>query len=116
MDVEDMKCLSRWWEKHESMFPTIGFCARQILGIVRSQIEMERIFSLVGIFINHKECHLQSKNLDNLIFVNTNWPTDLRISYKSPSSLVELFEIHVDLEKDFEEFKRTFKSDEVMEF
>jgi hypothetical protein len=26
------------------MFPTIDFCAKQILGIVRSQIEIEKIF------------------------------------------------------------------------
>jgi hypothetical protein len=28
-----------WWGKHENMFPTFGFYARQILGIVGSQIE-----------------------------------------------------------------------------
>jgi hypothetical protein len=43
-----MKCLSQWCEKHESMFLIVGFCAKQILGIVGSQFEMERIFSLVG--------------------------------------------------------------------
>jgi hypothetical protein len=58
VDVKDMKCLSQWWEKHESMFPTIGFCARHILGIVGSQTKMERIFFLVGIFTSDKECHL----------------------------------------------------------
>ncbi len=79
-----MKCLSQWCEKHESMFLIVGFCAKQILGIVGSQFEMERIFSLVGIFTSHKECFLQSKYLDKLIFVNTNWPNDLRIGYKSP--------------------------------
>jgi len=44
VDVKNMKCLSQWWEKHESMFLIVGFCVKQILGIVRSQIEMERIF------------------------------------------------------------------------
>ncbi len=29
-DVKNIKCPSHWWEKHENMFPTIGFCARQI--------------------------------------------------------------------------------------
>ncbi len=77
---------------------------------------MERIFSLVGIFTSHKECHLKSKNLDKLIFVNTNWPNDPRIGCKSPSSLVELFETHVDLENHFEEFEKAFERDEVMEF
>ncbi len=111
-----MKCPFQWWEKHESVFLIVGFCAKQILGIVGSQFEMERIFSLVRIFTSHKECLLQSKNLDNLIFVNTNWPNDLRIGCKSPSSLVELFETHVDLKKDFEEFEGAFERDVVMEF
>ncbi len=25
VDVKDMKCPLQWWEKHENMFPTIGF-------------------------------------------------------------------------------------------
>jgi len=41
------------------MFPTIGFCAKQILGIIRSQIEIERIFLLVGILISNRRCRLQ---------------------------------------------------------
>jgi hypothetical protein len=34
------------------MFPTIGFCAIQILEIVGFQIEIERMFSLVEILAN----------------------------------------------------------------
>jgi hypothetical protein len=44
VDVKNIMCLLQWWEKNESMFPTIGFYARQILRIVGSQIEIERIF------------------------------------------------------------------------
>jgi hypothetical protein len=25
VDVKDIKCPFQWWEKHEKMFPTIGF-------------------------------------------------------------------------------------------
>ncbi len=25
VDVKDIKCPLQWWEKHESMFPTVGF-------------------------------------------------------------------------------------------
>jgi hypothetical protein len=28
--VKDIKCPLQWWEKHENMFLTIGFCTRQI--------------------------------------------------------------------------------------
>jgi hypothetical protein len=36
----------------------MAFLAYQILGIVGSQIEIERIFSLAGIFTNLMTCHL----------------------------------------------------------
>jgi len=53
------------------MFSTIEILAQHIFG-VGSQIEIERIFSLVGIFTNFKRCRLQTKNLKKLIFVNKN--------------------------------------------
>jgi hypothetical protein len=56
VNVKDIKCPLQWWEKHESMFPTIGFCARQILGIIGFQIETKRIFSLVEILTSLKRC------------------------------------------------------------
>ncbi len=44
MDVKDIKHPLQWWQKHESMFPTIFFCASQILGIVGFQIETKEYF------------------------------------------------------------------------
>jgi hypothetical protein len=43
MDVNDIKCPLQWWEKHDNMFLIVGFCARQILRIVGSKIEINRI-------------------------------------------------------------------------
>jgi hypothetical protein len=74
------------------MFPTIGCCTKQILGIVVCQIKTEMLFSLVGIITNLRRCRLQSENLDKSIFVNKNWPNDPRIGCKSPSNLVEFIE------------------------
>jgi hypothetical protein len=54
--------------------------------------------------------------LDKLIFVNRNWFNDPRIGCKSPSSLVELIESDVFLQKELEEFEIVFERDEVMEF
>jgi len=65
VDVKDIKCRLQWWGKHENMFPTIGFCARQILRIVGSQIKIERIFSLVQILINLRRCCCNQKNWIN---------------------------------------------------
>jgi len=48
------------------MFPIIGFCVRQILEIVGSQIETEKIFSLAIIFTNLKRCHLQYKKIGQI--------------------------------------------------
>ncbi len=36
MDPKDIKCPFQWWGKHRAMFPTFGFLAHQILGIIRS--------------------------------------------------------------------------------
>ncbi len=55
--------------KHDAMFSTFGFLACQSLCIVRSQIDTKRFFSLMGILINLKKCHLQSENLEKLILV-----------------------------------------------
>jgi hypothetical protein len=51
------------------MFPTVSFCARQILKIVGFQIEMKRIFSLVEILSSFRRYHLQQIFLDKLIFL-----------------------------------------------
>jgi hypothetical protein len=54
-------------------FLQLVFWAKQILGLHRSQIEIKKIiFSLIGILVNFRRCHLQSKKLDKLIFVNKN--------------------------------------------
>jgi hypothetical protein len=59
VDVKNIKCPLQWWEKHESMFPIVDFCARQILGIIGFQIEIEKIFSLVRILTSLRRCRLQ---------------------------------------------------------
>jgi hypothetical protein len=55
---EIIKCLLQWWQKHESMFPVMGFLVHQILGIVGSQIKIERMFYLSYILANLKQCQL----------------------------------------------------------
>jgi hypothetical protein len=44
VDVKNIKYLLQWWEEHKNMFRTIGFCIKQIFGIVGYQIEIEKIF------------------------------------------------------------------------
>ncbi len=38
-----------WWCMHEGQFSNVGFLAKQILRIPSSQIEIEWVFSLVGV-------------------------------------------------------------------
>ncbi len=72
MNVEDIKCLFKWCEEYEIMFPTIGFLVHKISRIVGSKIEMEMIFSLARILTNLRRFHLQLDNLEKFIFVNKN--------------------------------------------
>jgi hypothetical protein len=43
---EDLKSLLAWWKTHESQFLNVGFLTKQILGIPRSQMKTECIFSI----------------------------------------------------------------------
>jgi hypothetical protein len=74
-----------WWKKHESIFPTIDFLTKKILGIVSSQIEIEIIFSLVGVSIDLRRCCLQSNNFEKLIFIRKNWHNYTKVGYKALS-------------------------------
>jgi len=99
VDPKNIKCPLQWWGKHEAMFPIVGFLACQTLGIVGSQIETKRFFSLTCIFTNLRRCHLQTKN----------WPSDPRDGCKPLSNLVELIQIDLSFEKELEEFEGSFE-------
>jgi len=111
VDGKDIKCLLEWWKKHESM---LVFFSRQILGMISSQIEIERIFFLIHIFTNLKKCHLQLENLENLNSMTKNWPNDVRVGCKAPSSLLEFIDCEIDL-KVLDEFENSFEQEELNE-
>jgi hypothetical protein len=116
VDLKEIKNPFQWWEKHESIFPVVTFLARQILGIVSSQIEIEHIFSLAGILANLKRCHLQSKNLDEkLIFVSQNWPNDPRLGCKTPFNFVEFIKKDKIIEEELKEFEGGFKREAIVD-
>ncbi len=46
MDFKEIKCLLKWWVKHEAMFSTIGFLAYETQKIIGSQIEIDFFFSM----------------------------------------------------------------------
>jgi hypothetical protein len=74
----------------------LGFFFRQILRIIGSQIEIEKIFLLTHILTNLKKCHLQLKYIENLISMNKNWPNDVRVGCKALSSFLKLIDCEID--------------------
>jgi hypothetical protein len=73
---DDLKNLLAWWKKHECQYPNVGFLARQILGILGSQIETKCIFSIVGVLPNLRCYRLGFDNLDALVMICKNWLND----------------------------------------
>jgi hypothetical protein len=65
---KDIKCFFQGLKKHETMFPIVAKFSYQILKIVESEIETNRIFSLIKIHANLRKCHLQSNNSNELSF------------------------------------------------
>jgi hypothetical protein len=47
VNEEECKDLLAWWRTHEVHFSYVGFIACQILGIVGSQIEASKEFSIL---------------------------------------------------------------------
>jgi hypothetical protein len=115
VDVKDIKNLLQWWEQHESRFHAIGFLVKQILRIVSSHIETKHIFSLVEILVSLNRCWLQSKNLDELVFVSQNWPNDPRVECNMPSTLVEFIEKDKIVEEESKEFEGEFEREEIVD-
>jgi hypothetical protein len=56
-----------------------------------------------------RRCHLQSDNLNKIIFVNKNWPRNHRVGCSSSSSLIELIEVDLALEEELEQYESEFE-------
>jgi len=79
--VTDEECKDplAWWWAEEGHFSYVEFVARQILGIVGSQIEANRVFNIVGICMNLCCSRLGTENLEMFISIYKNWPEDARV-------------------------------------
>lgn len=78
IDPKDCENPLAWWKDREVQFPNVGFLARQILGIVGTQVETERIFSVVGLITDARRRHIGPENLNKLVLIRENWPEDPR--------------------------------------
>jgi hypothetical protein len=53
--------------------------------------------------------------LEKLIFVRENWPSDHKVSCKSPFSLIKFIDMDGDLKEKLEKFNCSFELDEVVD-
>jgi hypothetical protein len=83
--------LLEWWRVNEALIPCVGFLARQYLGIPCYQIETKRIFSVAGILTNLRRSMLGLENLNNLIMIYKNWPSDSRTDCKLYEHLANFY-------------------------
>jgi hypothetical protein len=61
-----------WWHNHKGQFLDVTLLAKQILGILRSQIEIKRLFNLVGVFDNLRvKAHYSGQRLLSQILLFT---------------------------------------------
>jgi hypothetical protein len=81
--LEEVEDPPFWWSKHEGQFLTIAKLAKAILGILSSQIETKRIFSITSILTSLHHCHLGPKNLNFLLLLIKNRFDDPTIRYEA---------------------------------
>ena len=89
-DLEDERL--EWWRINEVVFPNVGFLACQYLAIPGSQIESERIFSVAGILSNIRHSTLNMDNLNSLVMIYKNWPTDARTNVVLYEHLIDFYD------------------------
>ncbi len=61
-----------WWEKNEIAFPVLSKVAKRYLGTVTTSVPAERLFSKAGETISQRRNRLKAKNVNMLLFLNTN--------------------------------------------
>ncbi len=76
------------------------------MGIVVSQIEIERIFNMVGVITSLRHCWLGIKNLDKFVFIMKNWLDDPKFGCATslPNSIEEYLKIENDMISKNEDF------------
>jgi hypothetical protein len=68
-----------WWKAQEGHFSYVKFVAHQILGIVGSQIEVEKNLNIAIIYTNLCHYRLGIENLEMFISIYKNWLEDARV-------------------------------------
>lgn len=61
-----------WWKSNEAVLPLLSKVAKKNLGIVATSVPAERLFSKAGETISQRRNRLKPKNVNMLLFLNTN--------------------------------------------
>jgi hypothetical protein len=88
-----------WWWIHETQFPNVNFLAKQILGILGSHIETERVFNLASGLTTLRRCKLKVDNLDRIITMVKNWPNN-PLNCSQHKGLIDFLKVEFVLAKD----------------
>lgn len=65
-----------WWHDNAAKFPIVAYLAKRYLAIPGSQAEVERVFSIAGVFTRLHRVNMGSETLDTLIRINKNVSND----------------------------------------
>ena len=66
-----------WWKANEHRFPILSKLAKLLLCIPATSVPAERIFSASGLIVNKQRSSLTPENVDMLVFLNRNLPSEL---------------------------------------
>ncbi len=95
IDVENCKFTFYRWCKEQNKFPTIAMITWYIIGIPTRpnwNFFFFFFFFVVGILITFHKCYFQT-NMDKLIFINKNWPSNPQIGWLKPTNFAFACEI-----------------------
>jgi hypothetical protein len=70
----------KWLKANEVQFPNVRYLVHQILGIIGNQIEAKQNLCSVGILIGLYRCQLGGLNLNKLVLISQNLPSDPHFS------------------------------------
>jgi len=65
-----------WWSYNATKFPHVAYMAKYYLSIPGSQAEVERMFSIAGVFTRLHRVNMGNETLDTLIKINKNVSND----------------------------------------
>ncbi len=113
MQPIEIENLLIWWPERAVQFPHVSCLVRQVLGIVGSHIQIKWIFNVAGVITNLRRSRLSIENLDWLIFIIKNWPSDVCVGCDGPLKPKTMVEF---LERDYAIIKEHNKLIEEQDF